>query len=33
MHYAIPEQLKKDFGVSGEVPRNHRWTPPAPTVV
>ncbi|MFF7160903.1 oxygenase MpaB family protein [Streptomyces sp. NPDC008086] len=32
MHYAIPEQLKKDFGVSGAVPRTHRWTPPAPTV-
>ncbi|MFE6623966.1 oxygenase MpaB family protein [Streptomyces sp. NPDC057740] len=32
MHYAIPEQLKKDFGVSGTVPRTHRWTPPAPTV-
>ncbi|RNL73120.1 oxygenase MpaB family protein [Streptomyces sp. I6] len=32
MHYAIPEQLKKDFGVGGSVPRTHRWTPPAPTV-
>ncbi|MGW4434577.1 polyprenyl synthetase family protein [Streptomyces sp. NPDC004596] len=32
MHYAIPEPLKKDFGVSGPVPRNHRWTPPAPSV-
>ncbi len=32
MHYAIPEQLKKDFGVGGNVPRAHRWTPPAPTV-
>ncbi|MFI2205981.1 oxygenase MpaB family protein [Streptomyces sp. NPDC020192] len=32
MHYAIPEQLKKDFGVSGTVPRTRRWTPPAPTV-
>ncbi|MFJ4470704.1 oxygenase MpaB family protein [Streptomyces sp. NPDC089424] len=30
MHYAIPEQLKKDYGVSGTVPRTHRWTPPAP---
>jgi hypothetical protein len=30
MHYAIPEQLKKDFGVSGGVPRTRRWTPPAP---
>ncbi|MFF7178141.1 oxygenase MpaB family protein [Streptomyces sp. NPDC008121] len=32
MHYAIPEQLKKDFGVSGAVPRTHRWAPPAATV-
>ncbi|MCP3769145.1 MULTISPECIES: oxygenase MpaB family protein [unclassified Streptomyces] len=32
MHYAIPEQLKKDYGVSGSVRRSHRWTPPAPTV-
>ncbi|MET9171561.1 oxygenase MpaB family protein [Streptomyces misionensis] len=32
MHYAIPEQLKKDFGVTGTVPRTRRWTPPAPTV-
>ncbi|MEV7126792.1 oxygenase MpaB family protein [Streptomyces sp. NPDC093260] len=32
MHYAIPEQLKKDFGVTGTVPRARRWTPPAPTV-
>ncbi|MFC5958251.1 oxygenase MpaB family protein [Streptomyces pratens] len=32
MHYAIPEQLKKDYGVSGTVRRSHRWTPPAPTV-
>ncbi|WP_329553394.1 oxygenase MpaB family protein [Streptomyces sp. NBC_00696] len=32
MHYAIPEQLKKDYGVSNSVPRTHRWTPPAATV-
>ncbi|MFI9249901.1 oxygenase MpaB family protein [Streptomyces sp. NPDC053069] len=32
MHYAIPEQLKKDFGISSNVPPTHRWTPPAPTV-
>ncbi|MTE22358.1 DUF2236 domain-containing protein [Streptomyces sp. TRM43335] len=32
MHYAIPEQLKKDYGVSTTVPRTRRWTPPAPTV-
>ncbi|MGW4203229.1 oxygenase MpaB family protein [Streptomyces sp. NPDC004726] len=32
MHYAVPEQLKKDFGVSSTVPRTRRWTPPASTV-
>ncbi|QOV40337.1 DUF2236 domain-containing protein [Streptomyces ferrugineus] len=32
MHYAIPEQLKKDYGISDTVPRTHRWTPPAATV-
>ncbi len=32
MHYAIPEQLKKDFDISSAVPRTHRWTPPTPTV-
>lgn len=32
MHYAIPEQLKKDYGVDGAVPRSHRWTPPPATV-
>ncbi|MFD3717081.1 oxygenase MpaB family protein [Streptomyces sp. NPDC058674] len=32
MHYAVPEQLKKEFGVSSGVPRTRRWTPPAPTV-
>ena len=32
MHYAIPEQLKKDYGVSSAVPRTHQWTPPAATV-
>ncbi len=32
MHYAIPEQLKKDYGCSGAVPRTRRWTPPAATV-
>ncbi|MDQ0578920.1 oxygenase MpaB family protein [Streptomyces rishiriensis] len=31
MHYAIPEQLKKDYGVSGTVTRTHRWIPPAAT--
>ncbi|MGW7310139.1 oxygenase MpaB family protein [Streptomyces sp. NPDC054835] len=29
MHYAIPEHLKADFGVSSTVPRSRRWTPPA----
>ncbi|MFE9611605.1 oxygenase MpaB family protein [Streptomyces sp. NPDC006012] len=32
MHYAIPEQLKKDYGVSTGPARNRRWTPPAPTL-
>ncbi|MFJ8864300.1 oxygenase MpaB family protein [Streptomyces sp. NPDC102473] len=32
MHYAIPEQLKKDYDVPGSVPRTKRWTPPAATV-
>ncbi|MEV0221499.1 oxygenase MpaB family protein [Streptomyces sp. NPDC050704] len=32
MHYTIPEQLKKDYGVSTAVPRTRRWTPPAATV-
>ncbi|WP_442809663.1 oxygenase MpaB family protein [Streptomyces sp. NBC_01335] len=32
MHYAIPEHLKKDYGLSTAVPRTRRWTPPAPVV-
>ncbi|MFF4243491.1 oxygenase MpaB family protein [Streptomyces sp. NPDC001822] len=32
MHYAIPEQLRKDYDVSDAVPRSRRWSPPAPTV-
>ncbi|MEW2167985.1 oxygenase MpaB family protein [Streptomyces sp. NPDC007084] len=32
MHYAIPEQLKSDFGVSATVPAKSRWTPPPATV-
>lgn len=32
MHYAIPEQLKSDYDVTGTVPRTHRWTPPAPSI-
>ncbi|ALC18846.1 oxygenase MpaB family protein [Streptomyces pristinaespiralis] len=31
MHYAIPEELKKDYGVTSAA-RTARWTPPAPTV-
>ncbi|WP_329180791.1 DUF2236 domain-containing protein [Streptomyces decoyicus] len=32
MHYAIPEQLKKGFGVTSATPRTNRWTPPAPSI-
>ncbi|MDH6573063.1 hypothetical protein M2160_008084 [Streptomyces sp. SAI-117] len=32
MHYAIPEQLKQDFGVRGTLRRTDRWTPPTATV-
>ncbi|MFH8630738.1 oxygenase MpaB family protein [Streptomyces lydicus] len=32
MHYAIPEELKKDYGLSSAVPRTRRWTPPPPTL-
>ncbi|MEV5355645.1 oxygenase MpaB family protein [Streptomyces sp. NPDC086081] len=32
MHYAIPEQLKNDYGVTVNVPRARRWSPPAPRV-
>ncbi|MCZ4125936.1 oxygenase MpaB family protein [Streptomyces sp. H39-S7] len=32
MHYAIPEQLKSDFGVSTTVPSKSRWTPPPVTI-
>ncbi|MFE0724369.1 oxygenase MpaB family protein [Streptomyces rochei] len=32
MHYAIPEQLKKDYGVTGAASRTRRWTPPPATV-
>lgn len=32
MHYAIPEELKKDFGVSAAGPRNGRWSPPETTL-
>ncbi|KOG53925.1 hypothetical protein ADK76_25990 [Streptomyces griseoflavus] len=33
MQYAIPEELKTDFGVRSQQRRNQRWVPPAPTVV
>ncbi|MFE9425653.1 oxygenase MpaB family protein [Kitasatospora sp. NPDC006697] len=32
MHYAIPEHLKPDYGISHTVPQARRWTPPAPTL-
>ncbi|MEU1367663.1 oxygenase MpaB family protein [Streptomyces sp. NPDC005803] len=32
MHYAIPEHLKKDYGVSSAVSRTRPWNPPAATV-
>ncbi|MFF9117003.1 oxygenase MpaB family protein [Streptomyces massasporeus] len=32
MHYAIPEQLKKDYGIPHAVPRTRRWEPPAGAV-
>ncbi|MFF5103354.1 oxygenase MpaB family protein [Streptomyces sp. NPDC000134] len=32
MHYAVPERLRKEFGVSSSVPPTRRWTPPAATV-
>ncbi|MEU9379182.1 oxygenase MpaB family protein [Streptomyces sp. NPDC048255] len=32
MHYAIPEQLKNDFGVSSTIPPKSRWTPPPATI-
>ncbi|GAA3908265.1 oxygenase MpaB family protein [Streptomyces lacrimifluminis] len=32
MHYAIPEQLKNDFGVSTTIPPKGRWTPPPMTI-
>ncbi|MFB8281387.1 oxygenase MpaB family protein [Nocardia colli] len=31
MQYAIPEELKPDFGVSSAASRAHRWIPPEPT--
>jgi ER-bound oxygenase mpaB/B'/Rubber oxygenase, catalytic domain len=31
MHYAIPEHLKKDYGINGSGPRTDRFTPPPVT--
>ncbi|WP_093804236.1 oxygenase MpaB family protein [Streptomyces sp. Wb2n-11] len=31
MQYAIPEQLKSDYGVTSTTPRTNRWTPPPVT--
>ncbi|MFF9063959.1 oxygenase MpaB family protein [Streptomyces sp. NPDC014891] len=31
MHYAIPEQLRKEYGVPDGPPRARRWTPPSAT--
>lgn len=28
MQYAVPEQLKAEYGVASAAPRTHRWTPP-----
>ncbi|NEE22948.1 DUF2236 domain-containing protein [Streptomyces sp. SID7499] len=33
MHYAIPEQLRNEYGIVGTVPRTDRWTPPAPRII
>ncbi|MET9463816.1 oxygenase MpaB family protein [Streptomyces sp. NPDC006544] len=32
MHYAIPDTLKKDYGISSAAPRIRPWTPPPATV-
>ncbi|MEU3606772.1 oxygenase MpaB family protein [Streptomyces sp. NPDC035033] len=32
MHYAIPEHLRKEYGVGTGVTRDRRWTPPPATV-
>ncbi|WP_030686894.1 oxygenase MpaB family protein [Streptomyces globisporus] len=32
MHYAVPEHLRKDYGLPTGPPRTRRWTPPAATV-
>ncbi|MEU3539224.1 oxygenase MpaB family protein [Streptomyces paromomycinus] len=33
MQYAIPEELKPDYGLRSQQARNQRWVPPAPTSV
>ncbi|WP_030776034.1 oxygenase MpaB family protein [Streptomyces sp. NRRL S-920] len=33
MHYAIPEELRKEYNVSNTPPRSRRWIPPTSTVV
>ncbi|MFG2188639.1 oxygenase MpaB family protein [Nocardia iowensis] len=33
MQYAIPEELKHDFGFASAASRTGRWTPPEPTIV
>ncbi|MER7519215.1 oxygenase MpaB family protein [Streptomyces sp. NPDC126499] len=32
MHYAIPEHLRKDYGLSSAVSPKRRWTPPPPVL-
>ncbi|MER6240575.1 oxygenase MpaB family protein [Streptomyces clavifer] len=32
MHYAVPEELRKDYGITDTVPRTSRWVPPPATV-
>ncbi|MFD3570064.1 oxygenase MpaB family protein [Streptomyces sp. NPDC058667] len=32
MHYAVPEHLRKEYGVPDAPPRTRRWTPPAATL-
>ncbi|MFD3535676.1 oxygenase MpaB family protein [Streptomyces sp. NPDC058664] len=32
MHYAVPEHLRKDFGLPDAPSRTRRWTPPAATL-
>ncbi|SMQ21730.1 hypothetical protein SAMN06272771_7654 [Streptomyces sp. Ag82_O1-12] len=33
MHYAIPQQLRDEYGIVGTVPRTHRWIPPVPSII